>query len=88
MTKPATHVIARFPNHELTIERLVRTNESFQSMCEDYAAGAEALERWERVPDPKLAANIAELRESLAELEDEILRALEQETRGTLRASH
>jgi hypothetical protein len=33
MARPATHVIKRFPEHELAIERLIRTNESFRTMC-------------------------------------------------------
>jgi hypothetical protein len=83
MPKPATHVIQRFPEHELAIERLVRKNEDFRSMCEDYAVGIEALEHWERATDPKRGARIAELRESLAELEEEMLEALEQEVAGS-----
>jgi hypothetical protein len=80
MAKPATYVIKRFPEHELAIERLVRWNEDFRSMCEDYAVGFEALRRWERASDPQRAARIAELRDSLAELEEEILEVLEPET--------
>jgi hypothetical protein len=79
MAKPATHLIKRFPEHELAIERLTRKSESFRSMCEDYAVGIEALRRWERATDPQRAARIAELRESLAELEEEMLEALEQD---------
>jgi hypothetical protein len=79
MAKPATHIIKRFPEHELAIERLVRKNEDFRSMCEDYAVGVEALRRWERATDPKRSARIAELRESLAELEEEMLEELKQE---------
>ena len=81
MARPATYVIKRFPEHELAIERLARTNESFQTMCEDYAVGVEALRRWERTTDPKRAVRIAELRESLAELEVEILEVLILEAR-------
>jgi hypothetical protein len=80
MARPATHVIRRFPQHELAIQRLIRTSESFCSMCDDYAVGVEALRRWERASDLKRAARIAELRESLAELEAEMLEVLEQET--------
>jgi hypothetical protein len=79
MARPAMHVIKRFPEHELAIERLVRRSESFRSMCDDYAVGIEALRRWERATDPKSAARIAELRESLAELEQEMLEELKQE---------
>jgi hypothetical protein len=45
MTKPAMQVVKRFPEHELAIERLVRTSESFRSICDDYAVGLEALRR-------------------------------------------
>jgi hypothetical protein len=79
MAKPATRLINRFPEHELAIERLARKSESFRSMCEDYAVGIEALRRWERTTDPQRAARIAELRKSLAELEEEMLEALQQE---------
>ena len=79
MVRPATHVIERFPEHELAIERLVRTSESFRSMCEDYAVGVEALQRWECAIDPKDSAMIAELRESLADLEEEMLEELKRE---------
>lgn len=80
MARPATHVIERFPEHERAIERLARTSESFRSMCEDYAVGVEALRRWQRATDgadQQRAVRIAELRESLAELEAEISQALE-----------
>jgi hypothetical protein len=76
------HVTKRFPEHELAIERLVRTNESFRSICDDYTVGVEALRRWERSPDPKRTVRIAELRESLAELEKEMLEVLEQQARS------
>jgi hypothetical protein len=79
MATPATHVIERFPQHELAIERLIRTSESFRSMCDDYAVGIEALRRWERASEAGHGARIAELRESLAELEAEMLEVLEQE---------
>jgi hypothetical protein len=46
MVRPATHVIKRFPGHELAIERLARSSETFRSMCEDYVVGVEAHRRW------------------------------------------
>lgn len=79
MPRPASHVVARFPDHELTIERLTRLSERFRDICEDYAAGVEALGRWEQGRHPEREARIAELRASLAELEDEIKTALEGE---------
>jgi glutamyl/glutaminyl-tRNA synthetase len=79
MARPAAHVIKRFPEYELAIERLLRQSESFRSMCDDYAVGVEALRRRERTTDPNNPARIAELRESLADLEEEMLEELEQE---------
>jgi hypothetical protein len=79
MARPETEVIKRFPEHELAIERLVGASESFRSMCEDYTVGVEALRRWERITeatDPQRAEGIAELRNSLNELETEICQAL------------
>jgi hypothetical protein len=72
-------VVARFPEHELAIERLFRRCESFRSMCEDYALGVEALQRWQSAPASKRETAIVELRHSLAELEAEILSALREE---------
>jgi hypothetical protein len=43
-------------------------------MCEEYTEGSEALERWQRAAHRK--AEITELRESLAELEEEILQTI------------
>lgn len=77
MPTRATSVVERFPEHELTIERLARTDDNFGSMCDDHAAGVNALRRWHQSDDPKRAERIDELEESLTELEDEILRAIE-----------
>jgi hypothetical protein len=72
-------VVARFPEHELAIERLFRRSEAFRSMCEDYALGLEALRRWQFDAASKRGTAIVELRHSLEELEAEILSALHEE---------
>jgi hypothetical protein len=73
-----THrVVARFPDHELAIERLVRSSESFKEMCEEYDEGIEALERWQQAARPQ--TELAELRDSLADLEAEMLAALQED---------
>ena len=74
-------MIKRFPDHELAIERLARSSETFRSICEDYAVAVEALRRWGRATDPKRAVSIAELGNSLAELEREIRQTLEEAAR-------
>jgi hypothetical protein len=78
MPAVSRYVVARFPEHELVIERLFRQSESFRSMCEDYAEGVDALRSWEDSADSRAEAEMAELRDCLAELEAEILATLEQ----------
>jgi hypothetical protein len=82
MSRLTHRVLARFPDHELAIERLARSSESFRAMCEEYTVGAEALEGWQQ--SAQRAAEVAELRESLAELEEEILEALQEEAKPRL----
>jgi hypothetical protein len=49
-------------------------------MCEDYVAGADALQRWHGSTGDE--TKVAELRASLAELEEEIVDALLEESAG------
>ncbi len=72
-------VVARFPEHELAIERLFRQSETFRSMCEDYADGVDAIRFWQDRDHPRAALKVAELRDCVADLEAEIVRALEED---------
>jgi hypothetical protein len=72
-------VVARFPEHELAIERLFRRSEPFRSMCEDYALGVDALRRLQSAAAPERETAIVELRHSLAEIEAEILSTLHED---------
>jgi hypothetical protein len=81
MVRPAPHVIKRFPDHELAIERLAHSSKTLRSTCRDYAVGVEALGRWERATDPTRAVSIAELGDSLADLERGIRQMLEEAAR-------
>lgn len=80
MPAVSRYVVARFPEHELAIERLFRQSESFRSMCEDYADGVDALRSWEDAVDSRAEVEMAELRDCLTELEAEILATLEEAT--------
>jgi hypothetical protein len=79
MSAVSRYVVARFPEHELAIERLFRRSESFHSMCEDYADGVDALAAWEDAADPRAEAEMIELRDCLTDLEAEILTTLEED---------
>ena len=84
MPRITRRVVARFPYHELAIERLARSSESFREMCEEYNDGIESLERWQQARRPE--AELTELRDSLADLEAEILETLQKDaTAGSSR---
>lgn len=56
---------------------MLRTSDTFGSLCEDYAAAVTALRAWEVSADPKAPARVREYRELVAELEAEILGQLQ-----------
>ena len=64
--------IARFPDRGHAIEELARTDEDFQSLCEDFAAAQAALVHWERSSSPVREARCAEYRELVRDLAAEI----------------
>lgn len=80
MSKVTRHVVRCFPDRELAIERLARSSESFREMCEDYNDGLETLEQWRQAA--RRQAEVDELRDSLVDLEAEILAALERAMRA------
>jgi hypothetical protein len=81
MVRPAPHVIKRFPDHELAIDvwptaarpsgRCATTTPSVLRLSGDGSTR----------PTQKRAVSIAELRDSLAELETEIRQTLEEAAR-------
>ena len=70
--------IARFPDRGHAIEELARTDEDFQSLCEDFAAAQAALVHWERSSSPVREARCAEYRELVRDLAAEIEATLDR----------
>jgi crotonobetainyl-CoA:carnitine CoA-transferase CaiB-like acyl-CoA transferase len=64
--------IARFPDRGHAIAELARTDEGFQSLCEDFAVAQAALARWERSSSSVREARCAEYRELVRDLAAEI----------------
>jgi len=64
--------IARFPDRGHAIEELARTDDSFMSLCEDFAAAQAALVHWERSSSAVSGARCTEYRELVRELAAEI----------------
>jgi hypothetical protein len=70
--------ITRFPDRGPAIEELARTDEGFQSLCEDFAAAQAALVHWERSSSPVREARCAEYRELVRDLAVEIKAELDR----------
>jgi crotonobetainyl-CoA:carnitine CoA-transferase CaiB-like acyl-CoA transferase len=64
--------IARFPDRGHAIEELARSDDSFQSLCEDFAAAQAALVHWERSSSSVREARCAEYRELVRDLAAEL----------------
>ncbi|EIM26545.1 hypothetical protein [Microvirga lotononidis] len=72
--------IARFPDRGHAIEELSRIDDSFMSLCEDFAAAQAALVHWERSGSPVQTARCAEYRELVRDLAAEIAAELDRNT--------
>jgi hypothetical protein len=64
--------IARFPDRGHAIEELAKADDSFMSLCEDFAEAQAALVHWERSSSPVREARCAEYRELVRDLAAEI----------------
>ncbi len=72
-------VVKRFPGHGGASGRLFASNQSFQSLCEEYAACVTALKYWRESSLPEAPDFRNEFSSLLGELEEEILEQLERE---------
>jgi hypothetical protein len=64
--------IARFPDRGYAIEELAKADDSFMSLCEDFAEAQAALVHWERSSSPVREARCAEYRDLVRDLAAEI----------------
>lgn len=69
-------VLKRFPAFEKTMKRLYREDDTFQSICEDYAECSEALQRWSQSALEEAPTRRKEYADLLQDLEVEILQYL------------
>ena len=65
-------VVERFPERRYVLERLFESNQSFQSLCEEYEECLIALRYWRESSLPEAADFRNEFSSLLGELEDEI----------------
>jgi hypothetical protein len=64
-------LLRRFPDRELAIRRLHRSDPRFRSVCDDYEEAAAALHRWAGTKSD--GAEIVDYRRLCTDLETEIL---------------
>ncbi len=69
-------VLKRFPQRQDTAKKLLRENESFQTMCEDYIKCFKALDHWNQSEEEIATIRCAEYSALLQELEAEIFQKL------------
>jgi hypothetical protein len=62
-------LLARYPDHEETVRRLVATDAKFDALCQEYHDVIELLERFE--------SEVARLRQHRVWLEEEFLTRIE-----------
>jgi hypothetical protein len=69
-------VVERFPERREILRRLFESNQSFQSLCEEYEECLIALRYWRESSLPEAPDFRNEFSSLLSELEDEILEHL------------
>ena len=75
--RAVAEVLESHPAHAPLIRRLASTNETFRSICEDYALARDVLTSLERSAGASRdASTVAEYRVLVADLEREIVHAL------------
>ena len=74
-------VLSRFPDHEETIKRLFKRNETFQTLCDDYRKCLEALKYWNQAGSEEAPARMEEYQTLLRDLAEEILQSLNESER-------
>ena len=79
MAERIRSLLARFPEDEATVRRLVATDASFDALCHEYHTIIELLDRFEVEVErlTALEAEVKRLRQRQAWLEDELLTRIE-----------
>jgi hypothetical protein len=72
------YITKRFPDHNATIVRLFKNNESFRTLCEDYYKCIKALRHWRRSDRDTASERREEYEALLIDLEEEILHHLDK----------
>ena len=74
-------VLSKFPEHQETIKRLFKQNETFQTLCEDYRQCSEALKYWNQSASEEAPARREDYGTLLRDLAEEILQNVNESKR-------
>lgn len=66
------HILAKFPEKNRTIARLLEEDPEFFALSEDYDICVKALQHWEQSKEPEAKTRVNEYRTLIKELEEEI----------------
>ena len=75
-------LLARFPCDAALVARLVGEDDAFRSLCEDFVLAETALVQFEALQREQETTKIAEYRQLVAELENDIAEALQHAKRS------
>jgi hypothetical protein len=76
---PLDLIVARYPEHRDSLERLHTRSESFRSLCEDVRDCLAAIETWTRSTAEEAPAYRKEFAILLQELDEELLEEVKNE---------
>jgi len=78
-----SQLLERFPGDAALIGRLLVQDDAFRNVCEDFVLAKSTLVKLDTFQRRQQAAKIAEYRQLVAELEDEIAEALKHAKQST-----
>lgn len=77
MVERIRDLIERFPEDEETVRQLIKSDPTFDSLCQEYKDIGDELRRLERKPDPGAAIEAEGLKMRRQAIEEELLARIE-----------
>jgi uncharacterized protein YdcH (DUF465 family) len=77
MVERIRDLIARFPEDEETVRQLIKSDPTFDSLCQEYKDIGDDLRRLERKPDPRARTEAEGLKMRRQAVEEELLARIE-----------
>ena len=78
MNDKTHNIVERFPGKSYAVQLLMAKDPEFVALCEDYNDCVNALRYWGESKAPEAETRVKEYRTLVAELEEEIIQALDE----------